>query len=333
LEHERPAKLADVAALAGVSVGTASKALTAQGTLRRETRQKVLAAAERLNYRANANARGLVSGRSYTVGLITSDRLGRFSVPVMLGAEDSLATGQMAILFCDAREDPVRERHWLQTLRARNVDGILVTSLRSDARPSLSDQVSVPVVYAYSPSEREDDISVVPDDRQGGRLAGDHLLEIGRRRIAYVGGPQTYAAAHLRLDGLKDALSGAGLALVSAPLFVSWEEEGGRQAARALLHREENFDAVFCASDQIARGLIEEFGAHQIRVPEDVAVVGFDNWDIMALASRPSITSIDMNLTTVGERAARLLTAAIDGTPSPGTHYVDCTLVVRGSTL
>jgi LacI family transcriptional regulator len=333
VERAKAAKLADVAALAGVSIGTASKALTGQGALRRETRQKVMAAAERLSYQPNAHALGLVSGRSYTVGLITSDRLGRFSVPVMLGAEDSLATGQMAILFCDAREDPVRERHWLQTLNARNVDGILVTSLRSDARRSLSDQVAVPVVYAYSPSEREEDISVVPDDRQGGRLAGDHLVEVGRRRIAYVGGPQSYTAAHLRGAGLTDSLSAAGLSLASAPLFVSWEEEGGRQAARVLLRRGDDFDAVFCASDQIARGLIDELAANGLRVPDDVAVVGFDNWDIMALASRPPITSVDMNLTTVGESAARLLTEAINGQPSPGTHYVECTLIVRGSTV
>jgi LacI family transcriptional regulator len=326
-------KLAEVAALAGVSIGTASKALTGRGALRRETRQKVVAAAERLSYQPNSHAVGLVSGRSYTVGLITSDRLGRFSVPVMLGAEDSLATGQMAILFCDAREDPVRERHWLRTLKGRSVDGIIVTSLRSDARKSLSDQVSVPVVYAYSPSDREEDISVVPDDRQGGRLAGDHLVEVGRKRIAYVGGPQSYTAAHLRGEGLVDALTSSGLSLAAAPLFVSWEEEGGRRAARVLLRRGDTFDAVFCASDQIARGLIDEFAAHGISVPGDVAVVGFDNWDIMALASRPPITSIDMNLTIVGERAARLLTEAIDGSPSPGTHYVECSLVVRGSTV
>jgi LacI family transcriptional regulator len=333
MEAARPSKLVDVAAMAGVSVGTASKALTGQGALRRETRQKVLAAAERLNYHPNSHALGLVSGRSYTVGLITSDQLGRFSVPVMLGAEDSLATGQMAILFCDAREDPVREHHWLQRLTARSVDGILVTSIRSDPRKSLSDLVAVPVVYAYSPSQRADDISVVPDDRQGGRLAGEHLLEIGRRSVAYVGGPPSFTAAHLRGDGLTDALTAAGLSLATAPLFVSWEEEGGRQAARMLLRRGDAFDSVFCASDQIARGLIDELKTAGRSVPEDVAVVGFDNWDIMALASRPQITSVDMNLTTVGQRAARLLTEAISGNPSPGTHYVDCTLVARGSTV
>ncbi|MFI8593281.1 LacI family DNA-binding transcriptional regulator [Microbacterium sp. NPDC078428] len=326
-------KLADVARVAGVSTGTASKALTGRGALRRDTRERVLAAAEKLGYEPNVAALGLVSGRSYTVGLITSDQLGRFSVPVMLGAEDSLATGQMAILFCDAREDPVRERHWIRTLSARNVDGILVTSLRSDPRPSLSDLVSVPVVYAYSPSERPDDISVVPDDAQGGRLAGDHLLEVGRTRLAYVGGPASYTASHLRLRGFREALAAAGLDLTTAPLFVSWEEEAGRQAARMLLRRGDEFDGVFCASDQIARGLIDELSSAGVSVPDDVAVVGFDNWDIMTLASRPPITSIDMNLTKVGDVAARLLTEAIAGEASPGEHRVECTLIVRGSTV
>jgi LacI family transcriptional regulator len=100
-----------------------------------------------------------------------------------------------------------------------------------------------------------------------------------------------------------------------------------------LLRRGDDFDAVFCASDQIARGLIDELSANGLRIPDDVAVVGFDNWDIMVLASRPPITSVDMTLTTVGESAARLLTEAINGQPSPGTHYVECSLIVRSSTV
>jgi LacI family transcriptional regulator len=324
-------RLVDVAALAGVTIGTASKALSGSGALKHETRQRVLAAADRLNYRANNAARALTSGRSYTVGLLTSDSLGRFSIPVMLGAEDSLATGQMAILFCDARADPVREQHWLQTLVARNVDGIIVTSHRSDARPSISKLVPVPVVYAYSPSDDPEDTSVIPDDEHGGRLAGEHLTNVGRQRLVYVGGPTSFTASHLRLRGFQMAIDGTGAELVTPPIFTDWEEDGGRQAARILLQRGVTFDGVFCASDQIARGFLDEVHARGIRVPEDIALVGFDNWEVMTGATRPRLTSIDMNLKRVGEVAATRLLDLIAGDSRPGEEFVPSELYIRES--
>jgi LacI family transcriptional regulator len=329
--ERKQVRLTDVATRAGVTVGTASKALAGTGSLRLETRQRVLAAAEFLHYFPNQQARTLLSGRSYTVGLITSDAPGRFSVPVMQGAEDSLATGQMAILFCDARGDSVREQHWIRTLVARNVDGFIVTSHRSDPRSSISAEVPVPVVYAYSPSEDASDVSVVPDDVQGGRLAGEHLLEVGRRRIAYVGGPDSYLASHLRMQGFVEALAAAGLSPATAPLFVPWEEAAGRRAARILTARGDDLDAVFCASDQIARGLLDELSAQGVRVPQDIAVVGFDDWDVMTLAARPQLTSVGMNLTRVGQVAAVRLLEAISGQRSPGLELVPCELAIRAS--
>jgi LacI family transcriptional regulator len=333
LTDRKPVKLSDVAAHAGVTIGTASKALAGSGSLRLETRQRVLAAAELLNYYPNQQARTLTSGRSYTVGLITSDTPGRFSVPVMQGAEDSLATGQMAILFCDARNDSVREQHWIRTLVARNVDGFIVTAHRSDPRSSISSEVRVPVIYAYSPSEDPEDVSVVPDDVQGGELAGQHLIDVGRTRIAYVGGPESYLASHLRLEGLNRALSAAGLSLATAPLFVQWEEDAGRQAARILSTRAADFDAVFCASDQIARGLMDEFTRQGAQIPQDFAVVGFDDWDTMTLAAQPQLTSVGMNLTRVGQVAATRLLEAIGGQRTPGLEYVPCELAVRASSV
>ncbi|AXE37663.1 LacI family DNA-binding transcriptional regulator [Acidipropionibacterium virtanenii] len=328
------ATLADVARQAGVAIGTASKALSGAPHVRQETRDKVLAAAESLQYQPSMAASSLKSGRTYSVGLITSDATGRFTVPVILGAERSLATGRMAILFCDAHDDPVRELHWVQRMLARRVDGFIITSHRSDPRKSLTGMMNVPAVYAFSPSEEDDDVSVVPDDRQGGRLAGEHLLEVGRRRIAYVGGPQSYDASHLRGDGLVDALSAVGLELVTAPLFVEWSENAGRQAARALLRRDADIDGVFCASDQIARGVSEEFQHHGVAVPAEVSIVGFDDWDVMTLATQPALTSVSTNLDRVGEVAATRLTQLIAGVPvTPGIERVPCDIVIRDSSI
>ena len=117
-----PVRIVDVAALAGVSAGTASKALNGTGQLRAETRERVRRAAEQLGFTPDSIGRGLSSGRSYTVGLITTDSFGRFSIPVMLGAENALGAGEMSVLLCDSRDDPLREQHYLRTLLARRVD-------------------------------------------------------------------------------------------------------------------------------------------------------------------------------------------------------------------
>lgn len=324
--------LVDVARQASVGVSTASKALSGAPHVRRETRDKVIAAAEFLGYSPNGPARALKSGRTYMVGLITSDAEGRFTVPVILGAERSLASGRMAILFCDARDDPVRELHWIETLKARSVDGFIVTSHRSDPRASLTHLVDTPVVYAYSPSQLDTDVSVVPDDWQGGYLAGEHLVETGRSRIAYIGGPVAYEATCLRRDGAIDALAKFGLTLATDPLYVPWEEKAGRRAARTLLARGIEVDGLFCASDQIARGVSEELQSHGVAVPRDVAIVGFDDWQQMTLATEPELTTIKMNLETVGEVAANRLLEQLGGSPvSAGRERVPCELVVRAS--
>ena len=135
----RPARIADVAALAGVSIGTASKALNDTGQLRAETRERVKAAAEQLGFVGDARARALSSGRSYTVGMVTTDSFGRFTMPVLLGAEDALSAGEVMVLVADTRDDHVREAHYLRSLVSRGVDGIIVTGRSADARPPIED--------------------------------------------------------------------------------------------------------------------------------------------------------------------------------------------------
>ncbi|WP_309500387.1 LacI family DNA-binding transcriptional regulator, partial [Streptomyces shenzhenensis] len=171
------ARLADVAALAGVSVGTASKALNGAGRMRPETRQRVMDAVQALGFRPNQHAQSLHSGRSWTVGLMTTDGIGRFSTPVLLGAEDALGAGKISVLLCDTRGDAIREQHHLRTLTDRRVDGIIVAGRRTDPRPPLTGiDPAIPVVYALAPSTDPADTSVVTDDRGGARLAVEHLL-------------------------------------------------------------------------------------------------------------------------------------------------------------
>ncbi|MET7481938.1 LacI family DNA-binding transcriptional regulator [Streptomyces sp. NPDC005538] len=326
------ARLADVAALAGVSVGTASKALNGGGRMRPETRQRVLDAVEALGFRPNQNAQSLHTGRSWTVGLMTTDGIGRFSTPVLLGAEDALGAGKISVLLCDTRGDAIREQHHLRNLMDRRVDGIIVTGRRTDPRPPLTGVDEVPVVYALSPSTDPDDTSVVSDDEGGARLAVEHLLATGRTRIAHITGPAHHAAARDRARFAGGHLTGAGLELATGRVhFGEWSEAWGRRAVDAVLRTAPDTDAFFCGNDQIARGVTDALRERGASVPDDIAVVGYDNWDTMALASRPPLTTIDMSLAEIGRIAALRLLEAIDADPAPGLHTVPCRLVVRES--
>jgi LacI family transcriptional regulator len=325
--------ITDVAALAEVSIATVSKSLNGRPGVRVSTRARVLEAAEALGFQSNELARSLLTGRSYTVGLITNDSYGRFTMPVLLGAEDTLQSGQLAVLLCDGRDDSIREQHYLKTLLARRVDGIIVTGRRSDPRPPISRHHSVPVVYAMSESGDQNDASILPDDEGGGLLAVQHLLATGRARIGHITGPASFRAARLRAVGAERALAEAGLPLAGGEaLYGEWSEAWGRQAARILLRSAPSTDAVFCGSDQVARGVADALRESGVRVPDDIALVGFDNWSVMAEAAQPPLTTVDMNLHEVGRTAAEALLSAIAGRPEHGTRSVPSRLVVRAST-
>src|SRR6267154_5306092 len=145
-----PATISDVARLAGVSPGTVSKALNGRGALSLGTIARVQQAAEQLGYQPNALARGLLTGRSFTVGLITTDSFGRFSIPVVQGVEDALGPGRILVFLCESRDDRLREQHYLQALLERRVDGIIVTGRRQDRREPIGRDLRVPVVYAMA---------------------------------------------------------------------------------------------------------------------------------------------------------------------------------------
>ncbi|WP_299040048.1 LacI family DNA-binding transcriptional regulator [uncultured Pseudokineococcus sp.] len=327
----RPVRIVDVAALAGVAPGTASKALSGSGQLRAETRERVRRAADQLGFVPDGVGRALSSGRSFTVGLLTTDSIGRFTLPVVLGVEDALGAGDVAVLLCDTRDDPLRERHHLRSLASRRVDGIVVTGRRTDPRTPVS--ADVPVVYAFQPSRREEDTSVVVDERGGAVAALAHLLALGRTRVAHITGSSRHAAARSRAEAVVDAAASAGRPLVVDPLHGAWSEEWGRRAVDLLVRQVPDVDAVSCGSDQIARGVVDRLRELGRTVPDDVAVTGFDDWDVMALASRPPLTTVGLQMHEVGRTAARLLLEAVDGRPQPGTVVLPTHLVVRGSTV
>jgi LacI family transcriptional regulator len=321
-----------VAARAGVSIGTASKALNGQGKLRAETRDRVAVAARQLGFAPNVLARGLLAGRTYTVGVITTDSFGRFSIPVMLGAEDALGAGQLSVFMCDTRDDPARERQYLETLLSRRVDGLIVTGRRIEPRPSIGRALGIPVVYAMTQSLDSDEPAILPDDHGGGQLAARNLLAGGRTRVGHITGPDRFLCARKRAGGFCEVVAAAGLEFSpNDVLYGEWSERWGREAAHILLRDSPGVEAIFCGSDQIARGVSDTLRLLGRRVPDDIALVGFDNWEPMVAGADPPLTSIDMCLEDVGRTAAEHLLTAIADQPTHGVHTVPCRLVIRES--
>lgn len=329
---ERRATVRDVAAAAGVSPGTVSKALNRTGQISAATRQRIEQAAARLDFRPNELARGVFNRRSYTVGVITTDSFERFSVPVMLGAEDALGAGRISVFLCDSRDDPIRERHYLDVLLGRRVDGIIVTGRSSNTRKPIAVDRSVPVIYALTPSADPADCSIVVDDHGSGRLAGEHLIGIGRRKIAHITGPRSFDAARRRAAGLTAALADHDLSLTGEPQYGDWTEAWGRQATQVVLRAHPDIDAIHCGSDLIARGVADALRDARRSVPADVALTGTDNWALIAEGCRPPLTSLDLGLHEIGRTAAERLLQAIDGQQRHGVEHAPCHLVVRAST-
>ena len=323
----------DVARAAGVAVGTVSKALNGRGQLRPATVERVRAAAADLEFRPNDLVRSLQRGRTYTVGLLTTDHAGRFSLPLLAGIEDALGAAEILVFLCNVRDDSERERKDIASLLAKQVDGIIVTGRRTDPRPPIAAAAGrVPVVYAYAHVADPASACVLPDEAHGGRLAAAHLLAAGRRRVAHITGPAGWEAVRLRREGAAAALAEHGLDLPPERVLAgTWSEGWGYEAAGRLLGRDPRVDAVFCGSDAIARGVMDGLRERGRRLPDDVAVVGFDNWEIIAEAARPPLTTVDMNLHDLGREAARRLLAMVAGERETGTMRLPCRLVVRAS--
>lgn len=338
VSSQRPPTLVEVARRAGVSLTTASKAINGQPRVSAEARAKVLRAAKELSFTPNPLARSLLSGRSGTVAMLIIDTLSRrWAVPAMLGAESALNRVELSMVTADAQGDPDRLRELARLYQARKVDGLLVLGDNNSPTPSLGADVSLPVVYLHGETGDPRDVCHVPDDRGGAALALEHLHSLGRRRVAHITGPAGVRAVTERAAGFRGRSAELGVEVVGEVLEGPWSQRWGRQAAERLLEEHPGIDAVLCGSDQIAYGVVTALQAAGVRVPDDVAVTGFDNWSAFALETDPHLTSVDMELDVLGASAVRDLFAVIDGVDSgvsvgAGVRSHPCTLVVRGST-
>jgi LacI family transcriptional regulator len=324
--------LRDVADAAGVTLGTASKAINGRGRLSPETRERVRSEARRLGFRFFSLQEDVPASHGVMVGVLTTDNYGRFSLPLLMGIEDAFGTRPVSAMLCNSR-DQSREQQHLQLLLARKVDGIVVSARREDSRPPINiGKTGIPVVYAFTYVEDPNALCVLPDDAQGARLATEHLVSLGRRQFAHITGPSYFEAVRLREGAMRQVLAEHDIALPhSRVLSGPWQESWGYTATNFLFDQDPSIDALFCGSDQLARGAMEALQARGLRVPTDVSVVGFDNWEPMACATRPPLTTVDMNLAQVGRYVGESLLALFAGEQHSGIVRLPCSLILRGS--
>jgi LacI family transcriptional regulator len=196
-----------VAAAAGVSISTASKALNDTGRMGAETRERVKRIAGEIGYRPNALARGLLSKRSFTIGLLTNDTYGRFTLPVMAGISDALVDHGVSVFLCAIEDDPALAQIHVDAMLDKQVDGIIATGKRLDRRlPVDLSNLHVPVVYAFTEGT-QNSVTFRSDDEQGARLAVEWLAKVGRRRIAHITGPEEFFSVRERA-GAYHAVAG-----------------------------------------------------------------------------------------------------------------------------
>jgi LacI family transcriptional regulator len=282
----------DVAAAAGVSISTASKALNDTGRMGDETRLRVKRVSSEIGFRPNALARGLLSKRSFTIGLLTNDTYGRFTLPVMAGVSEALVDHGVSVFLCAIEDDPALGQIHVEAMLDKQVDGIIATGKRIDrGLPVDLSKLPVPVVYAFTDGP-PDGVSFRSDDAQGAQLAVAWLLRLGRKRIVHLTGPQDFFSVRERANAYSAATDG-----IEPVLYGVWSENWGHEAvARISDTSGHKPDGLFCGNDQIARGAVDALRERGIKVPEEVSVIGFDNWEIVAAQTRPPLTTVDMEL-------------------------------------
>ncbi|BDG62356.1 LacI family DNA-binding transcriptional regulator [Caldinitratiruptor microaerophilus] len=327
------ATIRDVARAAGVSQSTVSRALNGSGYVSPATRARVLAAAAQLHFRPSHVARSLVSKATHTLGLLLPDITNPFFPAIARGVEDAAARAGYAVILCNTDRDPAHEEHYLAILRQRQVDGLVLiaSSAAVGHRIARADFPAVVFVDRVPPGAEAD--AVVVDNREGVRTATRHLLGLGHRRIAFVGGSAGSGTSEDRLAGYLAALAEAGLNPDPGHIRAGdFTYDGGYAAGRALLGSPDRPTAVVAANDLMAIGVLRAAAELGLRVPDDVAVVGYDDIPLAGMLN-PPLTTVAQPTYEMGERAARMLLERLAGKapPEPRRVVLPARLVVRRS--
>ncbi len=317
-----------------MDVSTVSRSLNGSYGIHRDTREKVLAIAARLNYRPNRVARNLVTGRSHTVGLIVSDIRNPFFAEVVRGAEDAACEAGCEIVLCNADLDSGKQARYVQSLLDKRVDGILMNSVGGLDRPQ-QEQLAlsgIPVVLLNRPRSGSNFSTVTADNQEGGYLAGEHLAKLGHRKVAYLSGPRDHGNMRERARGLIRALTATPGAVAPIVLRAPHNFRGGYEMASAILARHPDVTALFAANDTIAFGAIRALIDAGRPAPRHMSVIGFDNVEL-ASVSGPPLTTVHQPKYEMGRAAMEMIiqATAMQGPHLPEHRILGVKLVERES--
>ena len=324
----------DVAQAAGVHVSTVSRALNPEkrGLISEEVLRVVEAAAQRLGYRPNRAASALRTGRTHTIGVLVPDITNAVFPPILQGIEASAAARGYFVFVANV-VDHALARPIIERMLAQQVDGVvLAIATRDDPLIDYLRQAGMRAVLVNRGDESGRLPAVVSDDRLAMKLAVDHLVAAGHRRIAHLAGPQCVPTGVARRQGVEQALRDRGLPLAAVAECESYSREAGRRAMAQLLAAEERPEAVVCCNDLVALGAYDEMRARGLRVPRDISITGHNDMPLVDMVD-PPLTTIRLPHRELGWRAAEMLFEEIDGhSMSASTVVLRPELVVRQST-
>jgi len=328
----------DIARELGVSVVTVSKVVRNHADISEETRQRVLKRIKELNYQPNLAARALVTGRTYAAGLIVPDLVHPFFAEVATGLSEVLRKKNYSLLISSSQGDPDLERQEIKRLLSRRLDALMIASAQWTVESFRRiEEQKIPYVLIDRAFLGMQANFVGVDDIAVGRLATEHLIDIGCRRIAHIRGPAASTAAG-RLEGYSQALTKHHLTPLQeyvlagrSPDVDSWSS--GHEAMKKLLELDPKPDGVFCYNDPIAIGVIDAIIEAGLRVPGDIAVIGCGNLHFDK-SLRVPLSSIDQQSVAIGERTGKLVLSLIEAKnpPPPKRILLEPKVVKRQST-
>lgn len=324
----------DVARKAGVSVATVSRVLNDSPLVSEAVRRKVLRAVKALNYQPNRTAQRLRAGRSHVIGLIISDIQNPFFTSVVRGIEDVAYQRGYSLVLCNSDEDPTKEKLYLDVMRSEEVAGVIIASA-SESHSHVDDLLAyqIPVVAIDRQIDQRRIDSVLVTNSEGAYAAVTHLIELGHRRIGYVGLPLTLTPGKERYAGYQRALRVHHLRLKRDYVRIAdAKQQGGYTSTRDLLTCCPEVTALFVANNLMTLGALAAIRERGLRIPADISIVGFDDMPWANLL-QPPLTAIAQPTYQLGQRAAELLLARLQERDRPVTRErLNTELIVRGST-
>lgn len=317
------ASIKDVAREAGVSIATVSRVLNDVDVVNEETKKKVIDAINKLGYRPNIVARSLKTQRTKTIGIVIPDISNQFYPEIVRGAEDGANIYDYNIMLCNTDLDSNKEKEYLKVLKEKMVDGVLYMSASLDEEViALIKELQLPVVLVETRDEKADFPSVTIDNKKASKEAVEYLLNKGNKNVAYIGARAgAFNASAERYVGYRTALEDQGMAVDEDLVHLAGlKTKDGNEGMQKVLETGKKFDAVFCASDEIAMGAVNVLRENGVRVPEDVDVMGFGNIYTSSVFY-PKLTTVSQPLYDMGSFGMRMLIKLINKQPLENDHY------------